>query len=221
VEPGRLTSRLPGRTRSAERRLRRRYAAAAASFAHLGDDVLEAFFANFGFAAPLALLSDLDALCRRLRPGAVAEIGSGVSTAVLARALEPGAALLSIDQDLGYAARAAELAGPGAAVVFVCAADASELERMACDSWRAELVLVDGPAGADRFAEPLASLHRRLLSPEAVCVVDDTDRPENDRGASALAGELGLRRVDRGDPIYTSHRYSILFPPTLDGEINA
>lgn len=78
--------------------------------------------------------------------------------------------------------------------------------------WQPGLLVIDGPAHGDRFSDAALALYTTMLSREAVCAVDDTDRSENDRGAAELARACGLVKRDYGDPIYVHHRYSILTP---------
>jgi hypothetical protein len=82
-----------------------------------------------------------------------------------------------------------------------------------------ELVIIDGPSRADRFSTSALEIYADLLSPDCVCVVDDTDRGENDLGASRLAAEFSLRKIDYGDQIYVKHQYSIMFPSYFDDGI--
>jgi hypothetical protein len=206
--------------RLAAHRLRRRHdGLVRASFGHLGEDVLAEFFRNFGYAMALSLLSRLDALCRVLEPRDAVELGSGVSTAVIARRLPADGMLISIDQDVRWVERARRLAGGSARVAYVCVSEPDLLERVLSSPGRVDLLVVDGPAGAERFSEGLAAVYSRLLTRSSAVVVDDTDREENERGAALLADRCGLRKVDYGDPMYTGHRYAILLPDAVAPEL--
>lgn len=178
-------------------------------FASLDPAVVDAYFDNFGWAMPLSLVQQLVGLVESRRPGLVVEVGSGASTIALSATLGDGF-LVSVEQDADYAAATARRLGNAERVALVCATNAAELATLAA-GWRPDLVVIDGPSG-DRFLEPWLRFYGSLLSADCPCAVDDTDRAENDRAATALAEENGLVKHDFGDPLQPRHRYSLLLP---------
>lgn len=180
-------------------------------FPWLGEDVIRDFAANYGWVMPISLLALLDQLARQLRPGVVLEIGSGLSTRVLQRALVgSGALLISVDDDPAWLPPA----DPESVRMIGVTPDQPDVLRAALDSDASvELVVIDGPAQRPRFDPERLELYSQLAAADAVWVIDDTDRPENDDAASRIAAARGLERTDHGDPLYRGHRYSVLAPP--------
>jgi predicted O-methyltransferase YrrM len=176
----------------------------------LGEDVIRDFEANYGWVMPVSLLALLDQLARELRPGVVLEIGSGLSTRVLQRALAgTGALLVSVDDDPAWLPPA----DSESLRMLGVTPDRPDVLRAALDSTvSVDLVVVDGPANRDRFDADRLELYSQLAAADAVWVIDDTDRPENDVAASRIAAERGLERSDHGDPLYRGHQYSVLAP---------
>lgn len=197
-------------------------AAVAEHFSHLDTDVVDHFFENFGFTMPLSLVSRLDRLCRARRPDLVVEFGAGVSTTVLADAVAPyGGFLLSVEADAEWLGPLRDrISQPQRVGFLVFAAGRDEDDRLnyprlselirSCG--RPGLVVIDGPAVANRFSPAALDAYRTLLSADCVVATDDTDRAENDEAAARLAQEFSLEKRDYGDPLFLNHRYSILYP---------
>lgn len=192
------------------------------SFGNLDPLIIDMFFANFGYAMPLSLVSRIDGFCRALKPDLVIEFGSGVSTVAITDALVGSEGfLISIDESIKWLENTYRLVNHPAKAAFVCApADGginlAMLSRVLSLKGKPELVIIDGPSGGERFSEPALRLYRELLSIRCVCAVDDTDREENNQGASQLAADFSLRKVDYSDPIYVHHQYSILLSGHFD-----
>jgi hypothetical protein len=192
------------------------------SFGHLSSLIIDAFFANFGYAMALSLISKIDLCCRTLKPDLVIEFGSGLSTVVITEALAATESLIvSVDESMKWLADTYRLVRHPAKTIFICApVDKEEgnllmLSKVLSPKAKPGLVIIDGPSGRGRFSEVALRLYQELLSPGCICAVDDTDREENDVGASQLAADFSLLKFDYGDPIYVHHKYSILCPSYL------
>jgi len=187
-------------------------------FPELTPAVLEYFFVNFGYVMPLSLLAKIETLCKEIKPNLVIEFGSGLSTAVITDAMAGiGGFLISIDESTKWLANSYRLVNNPSRAAFIClpcnnGINHTALSKYLLNKAKPELVIIDGPSQADRFSKPAIEVYSKLLSPDCVCVIDDTDRKKNDSGASALAAEFSLRKVNYGDQIYEKHQYSILFP---------
>lgn len=194
-------------------------------YPELDEDIASAFVKNYGFAASLSLLHVLRTICAIAKPKVVVEFGSGLSTIVLARALAPhDGFLISVDESLQWLAHAADKVGGQENVAYVCLPHRhrihyTALARYILDGCRPDLVLLDGPTGTDRFSPAAMSLYKRLFSSTTFCVVDDTDREDNDRKANELAANFELTKVDLGDPVYQRHKYSVLVPRSFDASV--
>lgn len=176
----------------------------------LGEDVIRDFEANYGWVMPISMLGLLDELAVTLRPAVVLEIGSGLSSRVLQRALAgSGALLVSVDDDPAWLPPT----DPESLRVLGITPDRPDVIRAALDpNLSVDLVVVDGPAHRDRFDAERLKLYSQLAAAHAVWAIDDTDRPANDAAASRIAAERGLERRDFRDPLYRKHRYSVLAP---------
>ena len=176
----------------------------------LDEDVIRDFQANYGWVMPISLLALLDELARTLRPAVVLEIGSGLSTRVLQRALAgTGALLVSVDDDPAWLPPS----DPESVRMIGVTPDQPDVLRGALDpDLSVDLMVIDGPAHRARFDPERLSLYSQLAAAHAVWVIDDTDRPENDVVASRVAADRGLQRSDHRDPLYRRHQYSVLAP---------
>jgi predicted O-methyltransferase YrrM len=205
---------------------RRRLGALVADrYSALDATVVEAFFDNFGMAMSLELVAVLDRLCRQLRPRLVVEFGSGVSTVAMQEALaETDAVLVTIDQSVEWLEQAARRIRDPDGVLFV-AAEAGDglgyraLAEMLAPRRAADLLVVDGPAFADRFTADALEIIVRFAGPTTVWAIDDTHRPENEAAAEQLAETFSLRKRDYDDPIYDGSRFSLLFPPSAETRV--
>lgn len=195
------------------------------SFGNLGPLIIDMFFANFGYAMPLSPIPRLDKLCRTLRQDLVIEFGSGVSAVAITDALVGSEGfLISIDESIKWLENTYRLVNHPPKAAFVCApADGginhTMLSKVLSLKGKPELVIIAGPSGGERFSEPALRLYQELLSTCCICAVDDTDREENNLGASQLVADFSLRRVDYSDPIYVHHQYSILLPSHFDDHV--
>jgi predicted O-methyltransferase YrrM len=188
-----------------------------AEFGALDPAVIDGFFANFGFSMALSLVRRLVELVAERRPRLVVEVGSGISTVALNGALAGhGGYLVSLEQNVTHAAATARALPSPDLVALVCITGAADRLAKIAGGWEPGLVVVDGPAGEQRFSEPWLAFYRAVLSPGCLCAIDDTDRGENDAAAALLADAYGFRRWDFDDPVYARHRYSLLLPPGVE-----
>ena len=195
----------------------------ARDFSGLAGPLVDGFYANFGYAAPLSLVLHVQALCDALQPRLVVELGSGLTTRALVGALGPEALVVSVDESAAWLGRTAEGLPAGARVALMATPGVAGLDYDALELLLAGLtpglVIVDGPSQLPRFSAAAERLLVRLASPGCAVVVDDTDRAANDEGAVRLAAACSLRKVDYGDPIYTGHRYSLLLPAGVQAPV--
>lgn len=215
------------RFRGARLRCRqRRIAEARNHFPELDPVILDGFFTNFGYTMALSLLVKIDVICKTIKPSLVVEFGSGLSTVVIANALScQDGFLITFDESMKWLAKTCGLLNPHTlGVAFVCVPHSDEMNHAALSRYilchsKPELVVIDGPSKGARFSPSTLEVYCELLSSNCVCVIDDTDRDENDLGASKLAANFSLRKCDYGDPIYVNHQYSILLPEDFDDKI--
>jgi len=150
-----------------------------------------------GWEAPPDLLRLLYALVTELRPRHVVEFGSGVSTAVLARAAREsgGTVISSIESDPKFAGATFELVGDDSAVVSLQCAPLVARVQSGClgpsylvdhsllaSTAPADLVFIDGPPevlGGRRTMLPQALEYAQCGS---IVLFDDADR-DGERGA--------------------------------------
>ena len=86
-------------------------------------------------------------------------------------------------------------------------------------SQKVDLLIIDGPSGG-RFTEAAKDFYQKTISSRTVCVVDDTNREENNKGSKEIARQKSLKKMDFGDPMYDEgHRYSILFPKAMEKQL--
>lgn len=167
---------------------------------------------------PYSMEPDAIALLLRvvetIRPRIVVELGAGLSTAILADRLEPGARYLSIEQDPSWAAlvrswlvragvehRATVLEAPsvpvealGTRTRFYDLEMSGLRERL--DGALIDLLIVDGPAAGGPGGVPMARLAAvpmlaDLLAPGAIVALDDSLR-DMELAAAARWTEAGL-----------------------------
>jgi len=197
-------------------------AKAKSYFPEFAPLVFEYFFTDFGYAMPLSLLAKIEKICKEIEPNLVIEFGSGLSTIVITDVLSGTEGfLISIDESMKWLAKSYQLVNHTSRGAFICLPYNSGINHAALSKYllakaKPDLVIIDGPSRAARFSVFAMEVYSELLSPNCVCVVDDTDREENDLGASTLAAKFSLHKKDYGDPIYVSHQYSILFPECFD-----
>jgi predicted O-methyltransferase YrrM len=155
-----------------------------------------------GWAASTDLLGELMRAIAARRPQCVVELGSGVSTLVIAAALRSNGAgrLISIDADEGYAAQTRDQLlrqGLGAWVELRFAA-LSEMKcegmarpwydtRVLADLGGVDLLLIDGPPTALRadIRYPSLPFFWGRLAPGAIVLLDDAARPAERAMAAA------------------------------------
>jgi len=136
-------------------------------------------------ASPDVLLTLLDC-ARRTSPKKILDLGSGMSTLVLAKSA-PQASVVSIDNSEEYARKTKQmLASHGVTNVDVRVAplvphtsgvDWYDLSQLA-DLSDIDLLFIDGPPGSknDRARHPALAECLSKLSPRAIVVIDDASR---------------------------------------------
>lgn len=159
-----------------------------------------------GWAATPEFAATLYDMVREQKPLTVVELGSGASTVVMAAALEQNGVgrLVSVDQDSKYAAQTrASLDRHGlshrAEVVHAPLADVRineqtwlwyDVENIPFDA-AIDLLVIDGPhRELQKMARyPAIPLMIDRLSPDAVIVLDDADRKDEQRALQRWASE--------------------------------
>ena len=190
-------------------------------YPNLDRYIINLFFENYGYSMPLSLLNKLNEICRAIKPKLVFEFGSGVSTILLASNLKKsGGEIFSFDESLEWIRDTYKKCPDIDNVSFIFAPSFKKINyeiftRNIDITKKADLLLIDGPTG-DRFTEPAKQLYAKLISSDTICVIDDTDREIDDKEAQELAEIHNLRKVDYKDPIYTRHKYSTLYPQSID-----
>ncbi|MFC2043817.1 hypothetical protein ACFLT8_01215 [Chloroflexota bacterium] len=205
---------------------RRQITQAQTRFPELSSAILEYFFDNFGYTMPLSLLAKIQRICEEIKPKLVVEFGSGLSTMVLCDTLfKSRGFLITIDESMKWLENTYNIINHKDRILFTCIPDINKnyyatLSKYISLKSEPDLIIIDGPSGGNRFSESALKLYNELLSQKSVCVIDDTDREENQLGANKLATKFSLHKIDYGDPIYVNHQYSILFPQHFDYNIH-
>jgi predicted O-methyltransferase YrrM len=152
--------------------------------------------ATRGWAASPDLLLTLHSLTKRYSPKTIVDLGSGLSTLVLAKSA-PGAKIFSIDNSEEYATktlsvlrdhaitnvqvRVAPLTPHAEGVDWYAVEEIDDIERV-------DLLFIDGPPGSKNSQARHPVIHEFLkkLSPSAIVVIDDVGR----EGERAIAEEF-------------------------------
>ncbi len=177
-----------------------------------------------GYMANPELLECLWQLILVERPDRVLELGSGLSTLVMAYALESTGrgTLGALEDHAGYAARTRRLLREHGLDAYADVIEA-RLEQSTVDGdvpfWYAlpdlsadapiDLLFVDGPAGHlhPRIRYPALPVLRDFLSDRAVVVVDDTDRLDEGEMIREWLTEFPELRMDND---YNSAFFAVL-----------
>lgn len=196
-------------------RARRR---AARSFSEMDPYIFRLYFRNFGVAAPLSFLWLLDDMCALRKPKYIFEAGGGISTVILAKyAKNHVSSIFSLDESTGWLQETHDKVTrkyPAENIVFVAASGGyKNFMEHAEFPHEIDLVVIDGPAG-ERFNDFATRFYEKIISPNTICFIDDTDREKNNREAERLARLKSLKKYDFRDGIYSNrHRSSLLLPP--------
>jgi cephalosporin hydroxylase len=207
------------------RQRQKQIAEARQHFQGLSPTIIDAFFANFGYAMPLSLLAKIQSICKIVKPRLVVEFGSGLSTVVISDTIsEHEGFLITFDESMKWLVNTYQMVNHKSNIAFVCISEVNGINHVALAKYisykhKPELVVIDGPTGGDRFSESAMAVYYSLLSSDCVCVIDDTDRSENDLAAQRLAADFSLCKRDFGDPYYTRHKYSTLLPLEFDEKV--
>ena len=147
-------------------------------------------------------------LVRKYKPKTIVELGSGVSTLVLAKSVGRGGKVISIDHSEEYAGYTRELLKDhGIRNVEIRVAplkkypggiewyDVSKIKNIR----RIDLLLIDGPPAVTDPAARLPALAEFApkLSPRAVVVLDDAIRESENKLADAFAKALPKHRLTK------------------------
>jgi len=179
------------------------------------------------YMASAELLECIWQLILEERPNRVLELGSGLSTLVMAYALEAAGqgTLCSLEDHAGYAARTRRLVREHGLDAYAEVIE-TRLERLTVDSdvpyWYAltdlstdmpiDLLFVDGPSGHfhPKIRYPALPVLRNFLSDNAVVIVDDSHRWQESDMIHEWLAEYPELRID-GDfvnPYFTVLRLS-------------
>ena len=149
-------------------------------------------------------------LVRAYRPARVVELGSGTSSVWLGYTLrELQGTLVSVDHDEYFAGLTREaLVRHGLQdVAQVRVAPLTETDdetwydrAVLSDLSRIDLLIVDGPPGSSgpRVRSAALPYFADRLTPGALVVLDDSDRPDEAAIAQGWAAQFGLERIDLG-----------------------
>lgn len=173
-------------------------------FPDLDTDSIRAALQNNGFSMCPSLLSNMQKIVRERKPAFAVEIGSGISTQILERNLPTGTRLVSVEEKEKFVERTKKLLRNPGRTHF--AGNLAEVADTAVD-----LLIIDGPSG-ERFDKKSREKFETIISEKTICIIDDTDREENDTYAENIAKQKNLIKKDFSDPLFTRQKYSILFP---------
>jgi len=195
----------------------KRYRIIYSHYSHLGKDVLSAMLKNDGWAACPSLLEQLAHIMSDLKPKLIVEIGSGVTTMLIAKTKSEESVLFSLDQSKKEIEKTSQIIKKTSGIIFVYpkqegVIDYSFYKKL---NGRVDLIIIDGPTG-DRFGSEAREAFDSIISDKTICIIDDTDRTENDIYAHKLATARNLIKKDFTDPIYKNQRFSILFPVNIE-----
>lgn len=190
------------------------------TYSDLPESVIEYFLENYGYTIPISLLAKLDVITKEFKPQLVFEFGSGVSTILIASNLKNSRGrIFTFDESLKWIENTYRKCPDIDNVLFIFAPSSEKINydiftKNIDISKKIDLLIIDGPSG-DRFTEQAIQLYDKLISSDTICVIDDTDRETNDIEAQKLAKAHNLRKMDYRDPLYTRHKYSILYPQSM------
>ena len=189
-------------------------------FGHLGNEVLRQHCLNQEWSACLSLLDKLSKINELLRPKLILEFGSGISTLLLSHIKGRDTVLVTIDEDMDFLKHTQSLISNSENIVFIHAPASTRINyRFFFEQLQfkplPELIIIDGPAG-ERFLPPALELYKKIITPSSVCVIDDTDRNDNDQGAQKLAAAKNLVKKDYSDRLKKHQKFSVLFPQNFD-----
>lgn len=182
--------------------------------------IIKPFLENYGYTMPISLLVKLSEITTKLKLQLVIEFGSGVSTILLVSNLKnTGGKMIVFDESLKWINNTYKkcLHIDNTLFIFVPAKEKINYQTIAENinfNKKTDLLIIDGPS-RDRFTENARKLYDLLMSTETICVIDDTDREINEIEAKNLAKKHKLQKVDYKDPLYTKHKYSILYPQSI------
>lgn len=194
-------------------------------YPHFEKYIRELYFKNYGVALPLPLLSFLDELCRIIKPEFIFEFGSGVSTVVLAKSTQDrNCKIFTVDESLKYLEKTYQniirkYKADNITFIFLPNNYSGFIENIEAIK-KVDLLLVDGPSSAARFNEPSKNFYDKIISSQTVCIIDDTDREDNNRAAENIAKAKALKKADFRDIFYSKkHRSSILYPSSIEDKV--
>jgi len=81
---------------------------------------------------------------------------------------------------------------------------------------KVDLLIIDGPTG-DRYSELAKNFYYKIISPQTICVIDDTEKKEINKEVKRISEINSLEKRDYKDAFYSKfHQYSILLPKGRD-----
>jgi predicted O-methyltransferase YrrM len=192
-------------------------------YPNLESFIINLFWENYDYAMPISLLDKLDKISKDIKLKLIFEFGSGVSTILLANNLKGQEGRIFVfDESLKWIENTYKKCSNVDNIIFMFSPFKQKINYQIFTedidiNKRIDLLVIDGPT-EDRFTENANQLYDKLISSETICAIDDTDREVNDIEAQKLAEKHKLRKVDYKDPLYTNHKYSILYPLSVDDE---
>lgn len=188
-------------------------------YRYLTQEIIDYFFENREWAAPLALLDTLMAVNKKKAPNHIIEIGTGVSSVAIARSLSNNQSVLYIDENMDFLhATSHKIMTIQNNMAFLNPASLSGEDRINylflmehMPNLRADLLVIDGPTGK-RFTQHAKEFYARTAKPSSICLIDDIDRADNSQGADWLAKICSLQRIDVIDTLYPNQKFAALFP---------
>ena len=193
-------------------------------YPNLEGFTIDLFLENYGYSMAISLLDKLDKISKKIKPKLIFEFGSGVSTIILANNLkETGGDIFVFDESLKWIENIYKKCSSVIDnIIFMFSPHKEKINYQIFTeniniNKKIDLLVIDGPT-EDRFTEKANQLYDNLISSDTICVIDDTDREINDIEAQKLAEKHKLMKKDYKDPLYTKHKYSILYPLSVDDE---
>lgn len=184
-------------------------------YADFPSDIFKLWAENFGIALDISCLQRLENICQKLKPYLIFEFGSGVSIALLTKYASTNPCKITVFEDNHFYLEKVKqnIYQKKVADKFTLISDLSGSFSPA----KMDLVIIDGPTDYHRLANK--SLYRKIISPNTICLIDDTDRAFLNALALRIAKVNSLEKVDFRDAFYSKkHQYSFLVPSKLKVE---
>jgi predicted O-methyltransferase YrrM len=193
-------------------------------YSDLGEELRKAFLENPGYAARPLFLKILKELLLESNAVNVLEIGTGVSTQLMASFSEKRLNIYTVDQDAKWQKKVCQKINKQNLEKLDCIN--YSLEKWAtsefCHNVKASLpkkidaVIIDAPAGADRLPDQMIDFYVDIAKEAEFLIIDDTDRPNISLGVNKLLKRLGGVLLEYKDDISIDHKFVVLKRDKLD-----